>query len=190
MVIETGTAWSTRRADARRNHERIVTAALQVFAEKGLEATVPDVAARAGVGKATVYRSYPTKADLIAAVALHQLRWLHERVTTATAETDPYLALGSMFADMFERLAGDRVLVEVLPAGTVPGAADAMQRINELIGGLLEAAKADGRIRPDATIRDVRVLLGGCSAQLARFGDRDPEVWRRYGELVLNALRP
>jgi hypothetical protein len=111
-------------------------------------------------------------------------------VTAATEEPDPYLALRSVFADMFERLAGDRVLAEVLPAGTVPGATDAMQRINELIGELLEAAKKDGRVRADATITDVRVLLGGCSAQLARFGDRDPALWRRYGELVLNALRP
>ena len=55
---------------------------------------------------------------------------------------------------------------------------------------LLEAAKNDGRIRADATIMDVRVLLGGCSAQLARFGDRDPALWRRYGKFVLNALRP
>src|SRR5690348_17101316 len=75
--------WSDRRADARRNHERVIAAAIEVFAERGLEATVPEVAARAGVGKATVYRSYPTKADLVAAVARHQINWLAERVAAA-----------------------------------------------------------------------------------------------------------
>ena len=57
-----------RRADAVRNRERVVAAAAAVFAERGVEAGVPDIAARAGVGKATVYRSFPTKEHLIAAV--------------------------------------------------------------------------------------------------------------------------
>jgi AcrR family transcriptional regulator len=186
---QTETDWSARRADARRNHERIVTAALQVFAEKGLEATVPDVAERAGVGKATVYRSYPTKADLITAVALHQLQWLHQRALAAVAEPDPYTALGSALADVFERLADDRVIAELLPTGTVPGADDTLQHTMELFGDLLEAGKATGQIRPDATVQDIRVLLGGCATQLTKLGDRTPATWHRYGRLILNALR-
>ncbi|WP_405539320.1 TetR/AcrR family transcriptional regulator [Streptomyces sp. NBC_00075] len=190
---ESGTAtpdWSCRRADARRNHERIVTAALQVFAERGLEATVPQVAARAGVGKATVYRSYPTKADLMAAVAEHQLQWLEARALAATREPEPGPALGELLGDVFERLAQDRILAEVIPRGAVPGAEQSMQRMVALMGVLLAAAKAEGRIRSDATSEDLSILIAGCAHQLRRLHPRDPAQWRRYGELVLNALRP
>ena len=62
-----------KRADALRNRERVVAAAAEVFAERGIEASVPEVAVRAGVGKATVYRSFPTKEHLVAAVVTGRL---------------------------------------------------------------------------------------------------------------------
>jgi AcrR family transcriptional regulator len=65
---------------------------------------VPEIAARAGVGKATVYRSYPTKADLIAAVALHQLQWLEQRAVAAGREPNPYEALRTLLGDVFQRI--------------------------------------------------------------------------------------
>ncbi|MFI6547162.1 hypothetical protein ACIBO9_28330 [Streptomyces prunicolor] len=63
-------------------------------------------------------------------------------------------------------------------------------RVGELLGTLLESAKAHGAIRSDATVADIRILAGGCARQLARTGIADPEEWRRYGELVMSALRP
>ncbi|WP_326731557.1 helix-turn-helix domain-containing protein [Streptomyces phaeochromogenes] len=150
---ESGTAtldWSGRRADARRNHERIVTAALQVFTERGLGATVPQVAARAGVGKAMAYRSYPTRADLMAAVVEHQLQWLESRALAATRETEPGPALGEVLGDVFERLTQDRILAEVIRRGAVPAAVQSMQRLVALMGVLLVAAMAEGRILSDA----------------------------------------
>ena len=107
--------WVDRRVDALVNHERVIAAAIEVFAERGLEATVPEVAARAGVGKATVYRSYPTKADLVDAVTRHQLDWLAERVAAATRQPDAFTALRDLIGDMSEKLASDRVLVQILP---------------------------------------------------------------------------
>jgi AcrR family transcriptional regulator len=186
----TAAGWSARRADARRNHERIVAAALEVFAERGLVATIPEVAARAGVGKATVYRSYPRKADLIDAVARHQLQWLEQRASAALAEPAPYNALRTLLGDMFERLSTDRVLVDVLPAGRGSENPPHVQRSLEMIGQLLDAARADRRIRDDATLQDIRILFGGCARQLTLVGNHNPAVWRRYAELVLNALRP
>ncbi|WP_344832754.1 helix-turn-helix domain-containing protein [Actinocorallia longicatena] len=183
-----GPGWAGRRADARRNHERIVRAAFEVFAEKGLEATVPEVAERAGVGKATVYRSYPTKADLVAAVALHQLEWLQERLAAALAEDDAGPALREALADMLERLAGDCAIAEALGAGSPVDAA--LQTFVDLLGRVVAAARDQGAIRADVTVTEVRVLFGGCSVQLTKYGERDPAVWRHYGELVFNALRP
>jgi AcrR family transcriptional regulator len=185
------TDWSARRSDARRNHERIVAAAREVFSERGLAATVPEVAARAGVGKATVYRCYPTKDDLVAAVMQHHIEWLEQRFSDAAAESGPdaHRALDAALGDIFERLADDRVLVDALAHGVIsaPGPSpDTGGRIADM----MERAKADGKIRADATLQDLTVLLGGCARQLARLGEHDPAAWRRYGGIVMNALRP
>jgi AcrR family transcriptional regulator len=178
--------WSDRRVDARRNHERVIAAAIEVFAERGLEATVPEVAARAGVGKATVYRSYPTKAGLVDAVTRHQLTWLAERVTAATRQPDAFTALSDLIGDISEKLAGDRLLVQILP--------HAPQWRQEHLEGqltqLIETARRQGRLRPDTTPQDFQVLVGGYSRVLLELDIRDPAQWRRYATLALNALRP
>src|SRR3954464_13341726 len=82
-----------RRADALRNRQRVIAAAASVFAEKGLDAGVPEIAARAGVGKATVYRSFPTKEHLVAAVAIERLAWVTEVALSGLEEPDAGAAL-------------------------------------------------------------------------------------------------
>jgi AcrR family transcriptional regulator len=174
------------RSDARRNLDRITTAALEVFAEQGLQATVPDVAARANVGRATVYRNYPAKEDLVAAIARHQFGLLEERTAAALGEPDPAAALTGYLAELFEWLARDRILAEALASATsVPTG-----RILAQLTSLVEAAKPGGLIRPDATELDVRVIVCGAILQLIALGERDPAVWRRYADLTLRALRP
>lgn len=103
-LAEDATDWASRRADARRNHERIIAAALEVFAERGLDATMTEVAARAKVGKATIYRSYPTKDDLIAAAVRREFEWLEQRILVATQDPNAYAALSALLPDVFERL--------------------------------------------------------------------------------------
>ncbi len=180
--------WSARRSDARRNHEQIMAAAIEVFSEKGLTATVTEVAARAGVGKATVYRSYPTKDALVQAVAEHQIRWVDTRVAQAAAQEDPYLALRDFLDDLFQRLVHDPVLLaEVMPreelrAATV-GSLETLERI-------VVAARDRGALRADVTVLDLRILSSGCARALADLGNRDPQVWRRFAGLVLAALGP
>jgi len=176
-----------RRADARRNHERVFTAAVEVFAERGLEATIPEIAARAGVGKATVYRSYPAKADLAEAVARHRLAWLAERMAAAARQPDAFTALRDLLCDVSEQLSKDRLLVEVLPR------ARRWEEENDISGlteKLIAAAQLQGTLRPDATAQDIRVLVGGYSRVLIALDVRDPAQWRRYATLSLNALRP
>ncbi|SQD98824.1 MULTISPECIES: TetR/AcrR family transcriptional regulator [unclassified Parafrankia] len=180
--------WSERRADARRNHEQIIAAAIAVFAEKGLNATVPEVAARAGVGKATVYRSYPTKADLIRAVAEHQVRWVEARLAAAAEESDPYAALRGFLYDVSERLADDQVLLaEVLPK---KDSRTAEAPVSRVLAGIVDAAREQGTLRSDVTALDVRILVGGYARVLSDLGIRDPKEWRRYAGMVMAALRP
>jgi AcrR family transcriptional regulator len=180
--------WAARRADARRNHERVLAAAVEVFTEHGLDATIPQVAARAGVGKATVYRSFPTKADLVRALAQTHLDWLNGRVEAAVepAAEDAYAALESALEEITARLAEDRLMVEVLsgvegleaPEGPQPAAR------------ILELGIAQGAFRADATERDLTVLVAGAARALIDLDERDPDVWRRYARLAVAALRP
>ena len=147
---------------------------------------MPQVAERAGVGKATVYRSYPTKEDLISAVAQHQFEKLERRTAAARAEPDPHRALSGYITELFGYLAEDRILADALsdPVGI------SAVRIMDQLTALVEAARVSGRIRQDAGAMDIRVMLCGACLQLIALDERDPQVWRRYGRLVLNSLRP
>jgi len=159
------------RADARRNHERVFAAALEVFEEFGLQGTVPQVAERADVGKATVYRSYPAKEDLVEAVVRHRLAELDRTAEPVLAKAETARAF-----DTFVLLLGRST------AYTGP--------LLDRLAVLMDEAKAAGRIRADAGPLDLRVVLCGMCLQLVNLAERDPALWRRYGELTLRALRP
>lgn len=183
-------AGDQRRADARRNGERIIAAALQVLAERGFEAGIPEIADRAGVGRATVYRMFPTKSALLAAVVAHRCAALIARLEAARAEPDPARALRSALRELFARRASDRVILDALGSRADPRTEAATARMVDLLDGLLRAAQRDGTVRSDVTIRELRVLLGGCIHQLSQLGESDPAVWQRHADLVLDALRP
>ncbi|WP_331737569.1 helix-turn-helix domain-containing protein [Streptomyces sp. NBC_00019] len=177
---------TVRRADARRNHERVFAAALEVFQEAGLQGTVPQIAERAAVGKATVYRSYPTKDDLVGAAVNHRLAELQRFTAPALDQADPYQAFSDYVLRLFEGLAGDRLLSEVLADAGFGSISGLLTQLSDL----MEAAKATGMVRADAMTLDLRVVLCGMAVQLIRIAERDPVLWRRYGELALQALRP
>lgn len=179
-----------KRADAVRNRERVVAAAAAVFAERGIEASVPEVAARAGVGKATVYRSFPTKEHLVAAVVNDRLDEYERRARELLATTDGWAALQTLLSEKAAEQCGDRSLGSALQAGAAPDLlAEARRRMWGAIGALMERAKAEGRMRHDASPEELRVLWLGVTRVLAADGVDDPAEWRRYAGLVLAALR-
>lgn len=175
-----------RRKDAFRNHARVVAAAVEVFRECGSDASIPQITARAQVGKATVYRSFPTKEDLLEAITRLSLDELEQRTAAALRETDPYEAFRRYVLELFDALAGDRLLAERLSDVASPAAA----RVMGTLVDVMEKARVTGKLREDATQLDLRVLLCGAALQLLRLGEADPGTWRRYGEMVLGALRP
>jgi AcrR family transcriptional regulator len=179
-----------RRADALRNRERVIAAAAAVFAEKGLDAGVPDVAARAGVGKATVYRSFPSKEHLVAAVACERLAWITDLVTRALAADDAGAAFTGAVLAIAEQQAGDWAIAGSLAADIhLPELDGARATAHAALEALVDRGREAGALRPDATAEELRVLFTGV-AQVLRAGDeRDPAVWRRYGRLVADALR-
>ena len=178
------------RADAVRNYGRVIAAAAEVLAEKGAEAGVPEIAARAGVGKGTVYRCFPTKDHLFAAVASERVRWF-ERQARAAAEADDAWAA---FAAFMERVAdahcADRGMVASMSqAIELPELVAARAAATDAVGVLMERAIAQGSMRADAVPADLKVLLSGIGRSLAAAQETDPAVWRRYVGFVVDALR-
>ena len=178
------------RADAVRNAERVLAAATEVVAEKGAEAGVPEIAARAGVGKGTVYRCFPTKEHLIAAVLVERLRWFTETARGAAERPDAWEAFVDLLVDAAERQAGDCTFSAGLAHESIlPEVHAAREAMHEAMDALMARAQAEGRMRQGVTSRDVKVLFAGTAQMLRADGNRDPAEWRRYAELVANALR-
>ena len=179
-----------RRADALRNRERVIAAAAAVFAEKGVEAGVPEIAARAGVGKATVYRSFPSKEHLVAAVACGRLEWITEQAARALGAADAGRAFVDVVLLIAERQADDCSVAGSLAADIhLPELDAARATATAALASLIDRARDEGTLRADATVEELRVLFTGVSQVLRAADERDPAVWRRYGLLVTDALR-
>src|SRR5919201_4267283 len=102
------------RADARRNHEAVIAAAKELFADQGLEAQMPDVAKAAKVGVGTVYRHFPTKEDLIAALAAERFERLADKAREGVEAEDPWEGLCTFIRFAAQIQADDRGLCEVM----------------------------------------------------------------------------
>jgi AcrR family transcriptional regulator len=179
-----------KRADAVRNRERVVAAAAAVFAERGIEASVPEVAARAGVGKATVYRSFPTKEHLIAAVLIDRMDDFERRAHELLDQPDAWAALRELFSEKAAEHCADRIMASALQAGVAPDLlADGRRRLWAAVEALMDRAKEQGRMRKNVTSADLRVLWGGAARMLTADNVDDPAEWRRYAGLALDALR-
>lgn len=178
------------RADAVRNRERVVAAAAEVFAEKGEAAVVPEIAARAGVGKGTVYRCFPTKDHLVAAVASERARWIECEARAAAADDDPWTAFGAFVERTVEAHWRDRgMVVSMSQSIELPELVEARAAAHDALRELIERAVAQGAMRADAQPTDLRILIGGIARSLAAAQERDPAVWRRYARYVVDALR-
>jgi AcrR family transcriptional regulator len=180
------------RKDAERNRRRILKAAAEVFTERGLEATLDDVARQAGVGVGTVYRRFPDKAVLADALFEERIDVLVGLATDAHAADDPWEGLVSFLTSAAEMLSTDKGLRQILmfaPYGH-HRVGYARDRMRPAVGKLLERAQAAGQVRSDLGPTDIPVLefMIAAAAEYAR--EVRPEIWRRYLALILDALRP
>lgn len=183
------TAPRPKRADAVRNRERVVGAAVEALAELGPEVSIDDVAARAGVGRATVYRSFPTKDHLIAAVAVERLRRFEQLATDACDEPDAVAAFRSLLVTIAENNAKDRIMLGALRlTSEIPELTHARAATSAALDRLMRRAKRQGGLRRDATAEDVRVLFSGLTHSLTAEQQQSPQLWRRYANLIADAL--
>ena len=181
---------ATRRVDARRNEQALLDAAAAAFVASGVEAPVRDIAARAGVGVGTVYRHFPTRADLVVAVYRHQVEACAEAGPTLLAASDtPHAAL-ARWIDLFV----DFLVTKHGLAGAMrPDSADFaalhtyfLDRLLPVCTRLLDAAAAAGAIRADVQAYELMRGVGN----LCIGADSDPRYdARRMVELLIAGLR-
>jgi AcrR family transcriptional regulator len=179
------------RADAQLNRDRILSAAAELFAERGLGVPLDEIARRAGVGVATLYRRFPTRADLAAAAFERSMSKYTEAVDRALANPAAGDGFRGLIFDLCELQARDAGLRDLLttsfPARSTieRRTAEAVDKLTELIG----RAQADGSIRADLVVADVVVLLLANSGVLAATGKAAPDAWRRFAALMVDAFR-
>lgn len=179
-----------RRADAVRNREKVIAAAEQVFAEHGIEAGIPEVAERAGVGKGTVYRNFETKDDLVAAILTRRMRRLDEGIVAALESGDPGQGFRQVLYDAAVRASHLSFPTGLYWPGRNPELDEEKARTKQHMAELLAAAQEEGEVRMDARPEEVWNLFGGVCRTLTDAGEKDPKTWRRHTDLVIDAFRP
>jgi AcrR family transcriptional regulator len=178
------------RRDAERNRQRILDAAREVFAERGLSGSHDDIARAAGVGVGTVYRRFPDKEELIDALFEARIEEVAQIARAAVDEPDPWEAFVGFMIHVQELQSQDRGLKEIVLGGArgAARAAAARSLIEPLAARLLQRAKDAGAVRPDLEITDLPLiqLAIGTIAEASR--DVAPDAWRRTMTLILDGL--
>jgi AcrR family transcriptional regulator len=179
------------RADAERNRAAILAVARDVFAEQGLEAPLEAIAARAGVGIATLYRRFPTREKLVAAALLEKIALYAEAARQALAVPDPWAGFAGFVQRICELQAHDRGLGDLLSM-TLP-ADEQIERLRTKANGdvitLIERAKASGTLRDDFAGEDLLLLLIATAAVMQVTRADAPDAWRRFVALALDGFR-
>ncbi|PRY44876.1 TetR/AcrR family transcriptional regulator [Umezawaea tangerina] len=157
-----------KRADARRNEKTLLDAAAAVFVTAGVEAPLRTIAAKAGVGTATIYRHFPTRADLIVAVYRHQVENLVEAGPVLSAgSASPYEALGrwiDLFVDFVVTKQGLATALQSEDPCFDPLHSYFLERLVPVCTDLVEAATRAGEIEPDQDASDLMLGVGGLCA--------------------------
>jgi AcrR family transcriptional regulator len=183
-------AGRTKRADARRNQEALLDAAAAAFVESGVEAPVRDIAARAGVGMGTIYRHFPTRADLIIAVYRHQVEACAEAGPVLLASSkSPYAALVrwiDLFVDFLVTKHGLAGVLQSDDAGFQALHAYFLERLEPVGSRLLDAARESGEIAAGVTTYEL--LRGVGSLCVGAEHDRSYDARKLVG-LLLAGLR-
>src|SRR6266581_4234452 len=179
------------RADAERNRAAILAAAREVFAEQGLEAPLEEIAARAGVGIATLYRRFPAREQLVAAALVEKITQYAEAAEQALAVPDPWAGFVSFVDRICELQAGDRGLSDLLSmALPADEQAEQLRRLaNDHVIELVERAKAAGQLREDFVGEDLLLLLIANAAVVHVTRPDAPDAWRRFVALALDGFQ-
>jgi AcrR family transcriptional regulator len=187
-----GTGERPLRRDAERNRQRILAAAAEVFTERGLDATLDEVARVAGVGIGTVYRRFPDKESLIAELFRDRIDALVTVAEEACAAPDPWQGLAGYLEFAAATMADDIGLRQLMMFGTYERdqVCYARDRMYPVMTRLVERGGAAGGLRQDFRATDVK-MIGFMLSSVAEYAaSAAPEVWRRYLVMLIDGLRP
>ena len=177
------------RADAARNRALLLAAAEEEFAARGIDASIADIADRAGVAKATVFSHFASKEELIAAIVGGHFAALTAVARRLLTTTDPGAALWE-----FLNVAADGIKQQdltFLRADDDSRVTELRNELHEAVSALVDQARAAGVVRADITGTDVFLLIcapvhiAGCHPNAT-----DPQLWRRYQAIIFDGLRP
>jgi AcrR family transcriptional regulator len=179
------------RRDAQRNHKLLVAAARDAFAERGVEAPLDEIARRAGLGIATLYRHFPTRDALVEAIFAERVDEFLAVGETALADEDAWTGLVGFLERTLELQTSDRVLKEIFlrypPAeGRL---AETRRELRQLFERVLARAHDQGVLRRDFAAPDLALVLWSFAPVIDATAEIAPNVWRRHLHWLLDGLR-
>jgi AcrR family transcriptional regulator len=180
------------RSDARRNRDAILSAARQLFCDQGVEAPLEEIARRAGVGIATLYRRFPSRVELLDAVLADTLQAHIDAATRALAMDDPWEGFCYFLEETCRLQASDRGLNDAMGMRfpRTPALEAARRRLFDLGGQLIARAQQAGRLRPDLTHEDLAFVAWANARILqASRAAGAPDAWRRHLGFLLDGFR-
>ena len=179
-----------QRADARRNRESVLSSAREAFAERGLDAQMDEIARGAGVGVGTVYRHFPTKEDLLEALAQARFEGLAAEARRALDAEDGWEGFVEFMTYSARVMAEDRLLSEAMDEHPQTcGRASADVGLLDLVARLIDRAKATGELRDDTVPLDVPGLICGIGRAVRTAPGTPALSWQRHLEIILSGLR-
>ena len=179
------------RADAARNRARILEAASELFAARGLQVTLDDIARHAGLGTGTVYRRFPDRDALVEALFEARLDESAAVAAECLTDPDPWNGFVTMLRLTCASMARDRGLRQVM-LSTAYGHTlvdTARARVVPLMQELIERAQAAGQLRPEFASGDVPLIFTMIGAVDDFAGHEPPDLWERYFALLVDGLR-
>jgi AcrR family transcriptional regulator len=180
----------TMRADAERNRRRLLDAATQMFCERGLDVGVGEIAQQAGVGRGTLFRNFPSKEHLIAAIVVERMRESINRAHAALEAVDAGQSLFELIEQSVGRSQTDRALFDSIAETWL--ANDEIREVHEELVSVLDAlvrrAQDAGAVRSDISAIDVIMMIKGVCETAGSFQHLRPDVMLRQLDLVRAAI--
>jgi AcrR family transcriptional regulator len=191
MLTGRDLATAPLRSDAARNRAAIIDSARSLFGQRGLDAPLDQIARLAGVGNATLYRHFPTRCELVAAVFADTLDDVLEVACQALANPDPWDGFTSYVTFLCQLQATDRGLADLLTS-SITGAAELEElRASAYVhfARIVKRAKKSGELRSDFQPEDLVLILMANAGLIHRTADTVPDAWSRLLSCTLAGLR-